>query len=81
VVGALLGQAKLPTIEKIVLVSGRASFELVQKCAMAGFPVMVAIGAPSSLAVKLAKEVGISLIGFLRGQSFNIYSGEEKFLS
>ena len=74
-VGATSLDKKVDRSESIVVVSGRASFELVQKAVMVGIPVMAAVGAPSSLAVELAEEYGMTLIGFLREDRFNIYSG------
>ncbi len=63
-----------------MLVSGRAGFELVQKSLFAGIALMVAVGAPTSLAVDLARQHGLSLVGFLRGDRFNVYAGQDRFL-
>ena len=77
-VGRALQQGLLPLADKILLVSGRASFELAQKAVMAGIPVLAAVSAPSSLAVDLAAESNLTLVGFLRGASMNVYAGEQR---
>ena len=73
-IGVSLNNNWLPVVDKVLLLSGRISFELVQKAAMAGISIIAAIGAPSSLAVQLAQEFNITLVGFLRQQRFNIYT-------
>ncbi|WP_123026660.1 formate dehydrogenase accessory sulfurtransferase FdhD [Mycolicibacterium stellerae] len=78
VIGWALDAGHLPLSGTTLMVSGRASFELVQKAVMAGLPALAAVSAPSSLAVDLAREMGLTLIGFLRGSSMNIYSGVER---
>jgi FdhD protein len=78
VIGWALRAARLPLTGCVLLVSGRASFELVQKAAVAGIPVLAAVSAPSSLAADLADEVGMTLVGFLRGPSMNAYTGVER---
>jgi FdhD protein len=78
VVGAALMAGELPLAGRILLVSGRASFEIVQKAAVAGIPIVCAVSAPSSLAVDAARRFGITLAGFLRGDRFNVYSHTER---
>ncbi len=78
VVGWALRAGRLPLSGCVLLVSGRASFELVQKAVMAGLPVLAAVSAPSSLAADLAERAGLTLVGFLRGGSMNIYAGAQR---
>jgi FdhD protein len=77
-VGSALLSDQLPLNNHIVMVSGRSSFEILQKCLAAGVPIVCAVSAPSSLAVALAREFGITLVGFLRGERFNVYAGSER---
>lgn len=77
-VGRAVQSGGLPLSRAILLVSGRASFELAQKAVMAGIPVLAAVSAPSSLAVDLADETGLTLVGFLRGANMNVYAGQHR---
>jgi FdhD protein len=77
-IGSQLMKDDVPLAERIVMVSGRSSFEILQKCLVAGVPVVCAVSAPSSLAVDVAREFNITLIGFLRADRFNIYSGSDR---
>jgi len=78
VVGRALLDGALPLHDAVLCVSGRLSFELVQKAAVAGAPVLVGVGAPTSLAVALAEEVGLTLAGFARGDRVNVYAGAQR---
>ena len=78
VVGRLLLDAQLPATNTLLVVSGRAGYEIVQKSIGAGIPLLAAVGAPSSLAVALAREFNQTLVGFLRGDRFNVYSGADR---
>ncbi|WP_249644341.1 formate dehydrogenase accessory sulfurtransferase FdhD [Nocardia sputi] len=78
VIGWALRETRVPAHDLVLIVSGRASFELVQKAVMAGIPMLGAVSAPSSLAVDLAAEAGLSLVGFLRGDTMNVYSAPER---
>jgi len=78
VLGHALLAGRVPAAGTVLMVSGRASFELTQKAVMAGVPAMAAVSAPSSLAVEMADEAGMTLVGFLRGRSMNIYAGASR---
>jgi FdhD protein len=78
VVGAELLAGRLPLHERILLVSGRVSFEIVQKAAVAGIPIIAAVSAPSDLAIDAAERLNMTLVGFLRGQGFNVYSHDAR---
>jgi FdhD protein len=79
-IGWALMQRRLPLHGCILLVSGRASYEILQKSTVAGVPVVCAVSAPSHLAVELARRFGVTLVGFLRGERFNVYAGVERIL-
>jgi FdhD protein len=81
VAGWALRSGRLPLAGCVLVVSGRASFELAQKAVMIGAPVLAAVSAPSSLAASLAEETGLTLVGFLRGSTMNVYSGAERVLA
>ena len=80
VVGAASLAGELPAADRVLMVSGRAGFEIVQKAAVAGIPVVAAVSAPSSLAVEAAERFGMTLVGFLRGDGFNLYTGRDRIL-
>ena len=78
VIGWAALEGRLPLTSHVILASGRAGFELVQKALMAGIPALAAVSAPSSLAVELADEAGMTLVGFLRGERMNVYTGDQR---
>lgn len=77
-VGWAMMANKLPLNRCVIMVSGRASYEIMQKCLVAGVPMVCAVSAPSSLSIDVAQEFGMTLVGFLRGERFNIYAGRER---
>lgn len=79
-IGWALLEGRLPLSENVVMVSGRSSYEILQKCLAAGTPIVCAVSAPSSLAVDVAREFGMTLVGFLRGGRFNVYAGFDRIL-
>lgn len=81
IIGWALMERRIPLSRQVMVVSGRGGFEIVQKALSAGIPILASVSAPSSLAVKLAREFGITLVGFLRGRRFVVYSGEFRIVS
>ena len=81
VIGWAIRQDRLPLRQMILVVSGRASFELTQKAVLAGLPIMVAVSAPSSLAAELATEAGLTLAAFVRGETMNIYAHPDRIVT
>jgi FdhD protein len=77
-IGSRLLAGELPLHDRIVMVSGRVSFEIVQKAAVAGLPIIAAVSAPSDLAIETAERLGVTLVGFLRGDGFNVYSHDRR---
>ena len=75
--GMLLAEA-FPIADRVLCVSGRASYEIVQKAYLAGIPVVASVSAPSSLAIDLARDAGLALVGLVRGSTFNVYSHPER---
>jgi FdhD protein len=78
VIGAELLMDRLPLERRLLFVSGRAGYEIVQKAVVAGIPIVAAVSAPTSLAIDLAAAAGVTLLGFVRGSGFNVYSGAER---
>jgi FdhD protein len=78
VIGRMLLGRQVPLADRVLMLSGRVSFELVQKAAMAGAPLLCAVSAPSSLAVQTAERLGMTVVGFLRGETFNVYTHPER---
>jgi len=78
VIGRMVIADRLPLSDRILFVSGRTSFEIIQKAVVAGVPIVASVSAPSSLAIELAREANVTLLGFVRGQTFNIYAGTER---
>jgi len=78
VIGRMLMSGRLPLSNHLLFVSGRTSFEIVQKAFLAGVPLVAAVSAPSTLAIELAREAGVTLAGFVRGDGFNIYAHPDR---